>query len=151
MQIGRTAPCLLAICRSDGSEVEVVAKFSAGCELGVGGLVSEVVAAELAALLDLPAPTPYLVGVDAQFVELVRMSNATVANQIEQSCPVAFGSEKLPAGFGALPTGKPIPLALRAVAAEIFAFDVLIQNPDRRVENPNFHSDGVALAIFDHE
>lgn len=44
-----------------------------------------------------------------------------------------------------------MPQTSRAEAAEIFAFDALIQNPDRRPENPNYLFDGRNLAIFDHE
>ena len=62
-----------------------------------------------------------------------------------------FGSNKLPPGFALLPRDKAIPQTLRAQAAEIFAFDALIQNPDRRPENPNCLLDGRSFAIFDHE
>ena len=44
-----------------------------------------------------------------------------------------------------------IPKAMRASAAEIFAFDLLVQNSDRRPENPNLQSRGDQFAIFDHE
>jgi hypothetical protein len=53
---GKTWPCLLSCTRADGDETEVVAKFSAGCERQVGGLVAEAIAAILAADLDLPVP-----------------------------------------------------------------------------------------------
>ena len=46
---------------------------------------------------------------------------------------------------------KPLPDHLVPVAAEIMAFDVLIQNSDRLVKNPNCLTDGQRLAIIDHE
>ena len=35
--------------------------------------------------------------------------------------------------------------------AEIFAFDLMVQNPDRRKDKPNLLRKGDELAIFDHE
>ena len=58
---GKTWPCLVSGLKPDGDEMEVVAKFSAGCERQVGGLVAEAIAAMLAADLDLPVPEPVLV------------------------------------------------------------------------------------------
>lgn len=36
-------------------------------------------------------------------------------------------------------------------AVDIFAFDALVQNPDRRYSNPNLFTRGDSLLIFDHE
>lgn len=105
----------------------------------------------LAADLDLPIPEPVLVEFDAEFIGLIRSRDAALVERIANSAPLAFGSSKLPPGFAPLPRGKSVPQTLRAGAAEIFAFDALIQNPDRRPENPNCLLDGRSLAIFDHE
>lgn len=148
---GKTWPCQLSCQKADGEEVEVIAKFSAGCERQVGGLVAEAIAAMLAADLDLPVPEPMLVEFDAEFVELIKLRDAALAELASRSCPVAFGSNKLPSGFALLPRDKAIPQTLRSQAADIFAFDALIQNPDRRPENPNCLLDGRNFAIFDHE
>ena len=59
--------------------------------------------------------------------------------------------KKLPPGFYTLPTERPLPRALRPVAAEILAFDAFIANPDRTVANPNCLFNGRELAIFDHD
>lgn len=153
MESGKSWPCLLACTRSDddGQDVEVVAKFSDACERKIGGLVVEAIAAMLAADLDLPVPEPLLVDFDSDFVDLIRSRNATLGERVARSVPVTFGPSRLPPGSALLPPGKRIPQGLRAQAAEILAFDALIQNPDRRVENPNCLSDGRDLAIFDHE
>lgn len=151
MGSGKTWPCLLSAQRANGDEIELVAKFSAGCERRLGGLVAEAIAALLAADLDLPVPEPLLVDFDGEFVELIRARDPAVAERVAQSVPVAFGSSKLPPGFTVLPKDKAIPQAARAQAIEILAFDALIQNPDRRVENPNCQFNGKDFAIFDHE
>ena len=148
---GKTGPCQLACERANGEEVEVVAKYSAGCERGIGGLVSEAIGAMLAADLDLPVPEPVLVDFDDNFVATLPASEAALTSRLLRSSHVAFGSAKLPAGYSLLPAGKNIPAAVRQQAAEIFAFDCLIQNPDRRPENPNLLFDGRSFAIFDHE
>jgi hypothetical protein len=36
-------------------------------------------------------------------------------------------------------------------ATNIFAFDALVQNPDRKYSNPNLFAKGDSLIIFDHE
>lgn len=151
MTSGKTWPCLLVCQCRDGREVEVVAKFSAGCERGIGGLVAEAIGAMLAADLGLPVPEPLLIEFDAGFVNLVASVDGAVAERLGRSASVAFGSAKLPTGFVSPPVGKAIPASLLTEAAEILAFDALIQNPDRRPENPNLLLNGRDLAIFDHE
>jgi len=146
---GKTKPCLLSCFLESGEEIEVIAKFSAGCERGVGGLVAEAIAAMLAVDLDLPIPEPTLVEIDPDFVGTI--PDMEDADRMRASVSVAFGSKKLPPGFSLVPKDKAIPRALAVQAVEIFAFDALIQNPDRRPENPNCLSDGRNFAIFDHE
>lgn len=151
MTNGKTWPCELECARADGSGVELVAKFSVGCERRVGGLIVEAISAMLAADLDLPVPEPLLVSFDDDFIQCLSAAHVELAQRMRASSPVAFGSSKLPPGFTVLPIGKPIPVAVRQQAAEIFAFDCLIQNPDRRADNPNLLFDGRSFAIFDHE
>ena len=45
----------------------------------------------------------------------------------------------------------PIPLSLRQIAAEIIAFDVVIDNADRRREKPNLLWKDDEMFVFDHE
>lgn len=151
MGSGKTKPCLLACLRPNGEEIEVIAKFSAGCERKTVGLAIEAVAAMLAADLDLPVPEPVLVEYDQDFISLLPKSEQEIAQLMRTSLPIAYGSTKLPGGFSLWPASKTIPQLLQPQAVEIFAFDALIQNPDRRPENPNCLSNGRNFAIFDHE
>ncbi len=146
---GKTIPILLTCLRENGDEVEAVTKLSGRCERGVGNLVAEAIAALLAADLDLPVPEPFLVRLDPEFV--AGLTDAEVRSNAQRSSPVGFGSKKLPPGFATWPPGKPIPRSLRSAALEIFAFDALIQNADRRPDNANCQCDGSSFAIFDHE
>lgn len=149
VQSGKTKPCRLACETAAGDDVEVVAKLSAGCERGVAALVSEAIAATLAADLGLPVPEPYLVTVEADFATAI--PDDEIVALARRSNTVWYGSKRLPSGFTTWPVGKQIPKDAIRTAAEVFAFDALIANFDRRPENPNCLFLGSNLAIFDHE
>ena len=146
---GRTIPCRLTCEAADGAEVELMAKFSDGCDRKVTGLVMEAIAAILAADLDLPVPEPFLVVLEPEFI--AGLPDETVAAMARRSNPLAFGSKHLPPGYTSWPVGKAIPKDAIATAAEIFAFDALVVNEDRRTINPNCLFSGASLAIYDHE
>jgi hypothetical protein len=151
---GKTAPSLVSCLQEDGSVMELVVKFSAGCEGGVGSLLREAFAALMAADLDLPVPEPFLVKVEADFVATIPETDdrhRLTKGYANKSIGWNFGSKKLPAGFSRILTGRTIPQSLMPVAAEILAFDTFIANFDRTVENPNCQSNGREFAIFDHE
>jgi hypothetical protein len=61
-----------------------------------------------------------------------------------------FGSKVITGGFDTWPIGKAVPFNLKQLAAEIFAFDAFIQNPDRG-DRPNILWKGDELYIIDHE
>lgn len=149
VQSGRTVPCRLTCETADGTEVEVVAKLSEGCDRKVTALAMEAIAALLAADLDLPVPEPFLVALEPEFID--GMPDEFVAAMARRSSPLAFGSKHLPPGYTSWPVGKTIPKDALATAVEIFAFDALIVNDDRRSANPNCLFSGASLAIYDHE
>jgi len=109
----------------------------------------EALAALLASDLDLPVPEPFLVLLDEDFINSV--TDSAAADQMRRSNRVAFGSKQLPPGYTTWPQGKSIPRDVLTLAAEIFAFDALIANDDRRMDNPNCLFRGSSVAIFDHE
>jgi hypothetical protein len=49
------------------------------------------------------------------------------------------------------PVDKRVSAVMREDAVRVFAFDALIQNPDRRFDNPNLGTRGNEIIIFDHE
>jgi hypothetical protein len=129
--------------------MEAVVKFAAGCEAKELSLVREAVSAMLAADLDLPVPEPFVVAVEEELVETIPDPGARAL--AEASPRLNFGSKKLPTGFATYPADKPLQRALVTAAAEIFAFDHFIANPDRTVANPNLLFNGRQFAIYDHE
>ena len=61
------------------------------------------------------------------------------------------GSINIGAGFTTWPPGRNPVGTQRDQAADVFAFDTLIQNPDRRAVNPNLWARSDKLGVFDHE
>ena len=146
---GRTTPCLMLCQDASRADYEIVVKWRAAMELKETGLVCELMASLLAEDLDLPVPKPFLVHVDAQFN--LSEGKPKLSTIVRESAGLNFGSQKLPAGFATWSQDKPIPGSLRQLAAEVFAFDVLIQNVDRRREKPNLLWSGDELYLYDHE
>lgn len=149
MTNGKTKPCLMACDYDDGAEVEVVVKLSGGCERGIGGLITEAVVAMFAADLELPVPQPYVVLVDPALAQLI--PDAEIRDLAAKSSNVAFGSQLLPPSHSVWLHSRAIPQPLQQQAMEIFAFDALLLNADRRPSNPNCQSNGSTFAIYDHE
>lgn len=149
MSSGRTKPCLMLCKDEEGRDYEAVVKWRAAMDMKETGLVCELISALLAEDLDLPAAKPSVVEVTPDFC--VGEGKPELAQIVQRSAGLNFGSQRLPTGAAIWPKDKPIPLLLRALAADIFAFDVLIQNPDRRRENPNILWSGDELYLCDHE
>ena len=146
---GRTKPPLLDCERASGERVEVVAKLSGAC--GIHGVLREAVMALLGADLGLPVPEPVLVRLVDGFVDALPRDQAELAHQIRGSVFPTYGCCRLPPGFSIWSADREISDQAVEAAAEIFAFDALTLNADRRVKNPNCLWDGKAFAIFDHE
>ncbi|MGD0231870.1 MAG: HipA family kinase [Syntrophorhabdales bacterium] len=148
LRSGRTCPFLMVCYTQEGSQHEVVVKLFSGSECTKAGLVCELVASLLAQDLRLPVPQPFLVEIDADFHHAVDL---TFATRFEKSTGLNFGSKFLGPGYVTWPQQRSIPVPLLQTAAEIFAFDVMIQNPDRREDKPNVLRKSDELAILDDE
>lgn len=118
-------------------------------EHGVNGLVAELLAAQLAKFLDIPVPEPAIIRVDPAITEVI--SDQELADKIRNSAGLNYGNQFITGGFETWPIGKALPMALKQLSVEIFAFDALVQNPDRRNDKPNVLWRGDDLYIIDHE
>ena len=145
---GRTGPLLSDCVSEDDEVVEVFLKLSAGCDQQVVNLAREAIAACLAADLGLPVPKPWLVEIPPEVIEST--TDVNVADKLRRSATVAFGSTRLE-GYSAWRSPQRLSNAMRPIAANILLFDAIIQNPDRRTENPNCLFRGDDLRIIDHE
>jgi hypothetical protein len=77
-------------------------------------------------------------------------SDPVNANVVRNSIGWNFGSRFIP-NLSSWPVDKKVSAVMREDAVRVFAFDALIQNPDRRFDNPNLGTRGNEIIIFDHE
>lgn len=145
---GRTRPAILLCENDDGSTVEVVAKFSAGC-FHVSALAFEVLCACVGRDLGLPIPDPFLIELSSDWIATV--PSPDMRARIGRSATIAFGSRLATPGFNIWHAGSSLTAAMMPTALKIFAFDAIAQNPDRRPGNPNCLVRGEQLLVFDHE
>lgn len=148
---GRTKPVLVECETEDGKTVTVVLKCSASTMEGVKNLAIEAIAAMLGSDLELPVPEPFVVVATSDFIQSIPDEHAEIRASLTRSCMFAFGSKQITPGFAAWTTGGIVPEASCGQAAEIFTFDAIIVNADRRPLNPNCLFDGKQFAVFDHE
>jgi len=149
MTSGRTSPALLS-CEDESASAagEWVVKLRASIQQA--GLLKELVGNRLASYFCLPTPEPALITIEPELARLIANSHSSKAALINGSVGLNFGT-KVMTGFGTWLVDRPIPGAIRQTATEIFAFDALIQNPDRRFDNSNVLVNGETVLIFDHE
>ena len=152
MGTGRTTPALCACEDADGNTVgDFVVKLRGGTERGTTGMVSELVGSLLAAYFGIPVPPPSLVHIEAAFADLVGQRHPDKSQRMSGSVGLNFGSRQLN-DVVTWPIDKSVPDAMWATATSIFAFDALIENPDRKFSpNPNLFSQGDQIFVFDHE
>jgi hypothetical protein len=142
---------MLATCIAPGDvEVDVVIKLNGAMDLGVRGAVFEIAGSLMARKLGLGCPTPYLVWMSTEFLEAVIKREPKRSTALRQSHGWNFGSEMLK-DAATWPTAGKVTDAMLVDALTIFAFDGLIQNPDRSFANPNLLTKGDRLAVIDHE
>jgi len=152
MGSGRTKPALFQCSDAGGNPAgEYVVKFKGGIESGVTGLVCELVASLLTQQLGLLAPQPAIVTLDPTIAELLPPGEHALAATIRRSGGLNFATKVLVGGFGTWPVDAPIPFSVRPQATEVFAFDALTQNADRRFNNPNLLRLGDQIFVIDHD
>jgi len=126
----------------------VVVKFR-GQEMTHKAQSAELIAAQLADDLGLQVPQAVVVNVASGFEAIIPENE--LAALVKNSPGSNFGSIHLGAGFTTWPPDR-VPFgAQRDQAADIFAFDMLIQNPDRRATNPNLWARSNRLGVYDQE
>jgi len=146
---GKTKPNLIECEREDGSVVEAVVKSSAMTIQGTKELAIEAICGMLGRDLGLPVPEFFMVEVSDEFISLI--PDIQLKGAFEKGDKFAFGSMALPQGFTIWGRDQEVPDSLCEVAAEIFTFDAIIVNGDRRPDNPNCLFSGSQVAIIDHE
>src|SRR5579862_3830219 len=129
MATGRNCPLLLGCQDAAGRELEVVVKCR-GREMTEKGQSAELISAQLADDLGLEVPQAATVEVASGFEAVI--SETELAAIVKKSPGLNFDSVHLGTGFTTWPPERAPYGVQRDQAADIFAFDTLIQNPDRR-------------------
>jgi hypothetical protein len=143
---GRTRPALFDCERESGDAVSVVAKFSAG-ECGLNGIIREALMSMLGSDLDLPVPEPFLMKSEDGFIDALPADEAVLARSMRSSVFPTFACRQFPSGFFLWSADLRLHDRHLETAAEVFAFDALTMNPDRKVTNPNCMFNGTEFAI----
>jgi hypothetical protein len=150
MTNGRTSPVLLSCEDSHDGQQDFVVKLNGGMDSRTSGAVREVVGSSLASLLQIKCPEPALVYISEGMANVICELEPSKAPQIRGSVGWNFAT-RLMRNFSIWPVDRPISALQIYSAADIFAFDALIQNPDRTFRNPNLGLEGDVIKIFDHE
>jgi hypothetical protein len=148
MSTGRNRPLLLGCQSASGERFEVVVKLR-GAEMNEKAQIAELISAQLADDLGLAVPLGAIVELPIGFDAAV--PDPAAAASVRASPGPNFGSVHLGSGFTTWPAGRASHGGQRDLAAAIFAFDTLVQNPDRRAENPNLWARSDRLGVYDHE
>lgn len=152
---GRTSPARCGCEDEAGNPAgDFVVKLSGAMERGSTAHLCELAASQVAMHFGIAVPEPAIVVLEDGFVQLVANAqqrlNPDAAERTRRSAGVNFGSRHL-TGIAIWPVDRHIPQAQWQAATDIFAFDALIDNPDRRYGNPNLFTRGNELIVFDHE
>lgn len=151
LSAGRTRPMLIGgVCTQSGDKGEYVVKWRGSTEFWQGSLVNELWGAFIGMELDLQIAEPVQVNVSEDFAALLQ-NKPEVYDWAVASIGYNFGSVYQGLGYQEIVPGQSIGSELQGQLARLFAFDVLIGNPDRRIDKPNFLTNGKDLLIYDHE
>ena len=135
---GRTKPAIFQCDDLGGNDVgQFVVKLKGGLENGVTGLTCELLSSLVAGELGVMTVPLALIEIDPALSQVISEKDSDMRKIVKNSAGVNFATEVLVGGYGTWPVDKAIPISARQLASEIFSFDALIQNPDRRVNNPN--------------
>ncbi len=146
----RTCPSLFYCEDTQDRNGEYVVKFYR--ELGPR-INCEYIAACLGRVLGLPIPEIAVVEIPQDLIENIPVKQ--VKQQLTGSSGPHFGSLFQGGGYAVQPYDLNLPETQRALALDVFAFDMLIRNTDRSgvkgKGKPNILGDGENFILIDHE
>ncbi len=149
---GRTLPLVMQCgVLSDHALVDYVVKLYGSAEygdaaLGRRHLARELFGALLGQVMGYAIPAVAIISVDPRLADTGVPRD--VADRLRNSPGLNFGSRLISNGQMIL---NFVPDDQVQQAAEVFAFDMLTQNPDRRREKPNMFQNSDGFTLFDHE
>lgn len=151
LDAGRSKPSIVGcVDEADADAGQHVVKLLHSMQFGPISFLCEFVAYHLADWLTIATPSPAVSSITQEFVDALP-SDLPGKTAFAKSIGLNFSTRLLTPGYGTWPTDKSIPTHLLQTCGEMFAFDVLLQNPDRRRDNPNLLWNGDEIYLFDHE
>jgi len=106
----------------------------------------ELLGSLLAIAFDLKTPKPAVINLSTDICQTVM--NLDLSGRIRRSIGYNFGSKRVEKEAMIFTNASDNELQ---EAADVFAFDALTQNPDRRIGNPNMFKTSDGFILFDHE
>ena len=145
-KVGATEPVLMAA-DSKGELHDLYAKLSDKSQYGVKSLITEALAACLATDLGICVPQPFIVDITQPFIDSIPCT--ATKQRFDKSCKKAFGSKVVRSRLVA--KNEALDVKNLQAAANIFAFDCLIDNFDRGGDKINCLTDEANFIAIDHE
>ncbi len=145
---GRTKPVAMFCAEISSPEsMEYIVKLYGCCELRQHNLACELFASLLGHVLGLNTPDVAVVNILPEISESI--NDQELKEMILNSPGYNFGSKGV--GKGVM-TYHSFSQKHLKIAIDIFAFDMLIRNPDRQLgDNPNMFERGDGYIVYDHE
>jgi hypothetical protein len=151
LDVGRTKPVILGGQFDDGTLAgEFVVKLRSEMVAQAGNSSFEAFGVLLAQHFDIATPEAVCVEIDPRLADSIPPKFAASADRIRRSAGPNFGTRYL-TGYRTWPTNQTIPQSLQAQALDLFAFDALIQNPDRGAARPNLLTGNGRIIAIDHD
>lgn len=145
---GANKPVLVIGVDESGIKGDYVVKLRGAERMSNEASMRELLAAFIAMQMEIPVVTPVVVHISNDFVDLLKGNDAW--KNASSSIGYNFGSKYLK-DFLIMPVNQQLNSHQLNNAQTIFAFDILIQNSDRRKEKPNTLTNGNEIVILDHE
>ncbi|MDO7875824.1 hypothetical protein Q5H93_13860 [Hymenobacter sp. ASUV-10] len=146
---GANMPLLIrGFCEQTASEGEYVLKGKGGERMTAAAFEREMLGCFAAWQVGLNAVEPVLVTVGNEFLQTIKGHPSY--DLVSRSIGHNYGSVFRP-GMREFANNQSLNPKEQEYAKLIFAFDVLIQNTDRRLEKQNMLTDGNDVIILDHE
>jgi hypothetical protein len=148
---GWSEPCVMGCVDDAGVDAgEYVVKFGNNCKRGYQSLVAEIVAWQLAHKLELPVPPASIVMVDKNLAKGVTTGSSEYRS-IVNSPGFNFGSSYLSEGFSVWQKNRTVQATEIEIAQKTFLFDLVIENWDRTIHNPNLFRHKGGIVLLDHD
>ncbi|MBV8880372.1 MAG: hypothetical protein JO332_10440, partial [Planctomycetaceae bacterium] len=145
---GRTLSCKMGALGTDGRQIELVVKWRQGPERKDIGGICELIGALLARDLGFRTPKTYFLNISAEFNSVI--GHAEARKKAQHSVGLNFSCVLLQP-VHPWPKDRHIPMHHKQMAQEVFAFDALAENVDRRPENPNLLLYQDDIHLIDHD